>query len=214
MSVRSQSCKPESAQSDERVWVPVRSVCALNDEPNQIRFGLVPPDPHVKAHTSKATFNRLDEIMDFCPVFFDRWITNDTRRTQSGLHYRNLHVSIGSSPTNDQKRAAKRLVTEADFTGPEPRATKWLSDFLVLTLIHESTHAIAFVGEGNALTLSTFPPCMAQIAKGTNGFDAAGNRQGGHKDAEAFAMYAMATWVNAVSWFKGYMPKDRETYKG
>jgi hypothetical protein len=34
------------------------------------------------------------------------------------------------------------------------------------------------------------PGCLFAIAKGTQGMDANGNPQG-HKDAEAFAMYAM-----------------------
>lgn len=69
---------------------------------------------------------------------------------------------------------------------------------------------------------------MAQIAKGTNGLDDDGNMQG-HKDAEAFAIYAMgklvsgpfekvnlthfslATWVNTAFWYRGFLPRARDT---
>ena len=42
---------------------------------------------------------------------------------------------------------------------------------------------------------STDPGCMAQIAKGTDGRDENGNMQG-HRDAEAFAMYAMSKLIS------------------
>ncbi|THC91258.1 hypothetical protein EYZ11_009277 [Aspergillus tanneri] len=53
---------------------------------------------------------------------------------------------------------------------------------------------------------------MAQIAKGVTGFDNEGNRKGAENDAVAFAIYATATWVNAVYWYSGYKPKDRGAF--
>lgn len=83
-----------------------------------------------------------------------------------------MHVPIGSSPTDDQKAAAKQLMALDDFTNKN-RATRWLSDFLVQTLLHESTHAQAFTGVGKDLSeLSAFPvlfwllhKCASQSAK-------------------------------------------------
>lgn len=87
---------------------------------------------------------------------FDKWISADTDRTANGLHYRDLHVDIGSSPTDAQKTASTKLLAEGDFTGQSPRAIRWLNDFLVSTMLHESTHSAAFAGVGNTLGKFSF----------------------------------------------------------
>lgn len=107
----------------------------------------------------RAIFGLVEEIMVFCPVGFDSWMATESNRLREGYHYRDLHVKIGSEPTDKQKAAAKKLMGLSDFTtGKPPRATRWLSDFLVLTMIHESTHGEAFTGPGKTLSKSsTFP---------------------------------------------------------
>ncbi|CDM27742.1 hypothetical protein DTO013E5_8450 [Penicillium roqueforti] len=207
----------------EGIWVPYQAICALQDGADQTRFGPVPALPGIKAYVYGAIYGLVQETMVFCSLKFDKWTEVETSRIGSGLHYRDLHVEIGSSPTTNQKSAIEKLLAQPDFIGKEGRGIKWLSDFLVSTVIHESTHAEAFVGGGSKTLIDvkcTSPAqnslnlaCMSRIAKGTDGLDKNGNTQG-HKDAEAFAIYAMTMWVNTVYWYAGYSPKDRNTYKG
>lgn len=139
-------------------WIQRLAVCASQPGDGQTRFGGVPADPSIRAYVYRPIFPKLiGETMVFCPVRFDNWTTTETSRTASGLHYRNLHVDIGSHPTDAQKAATSRLLADADFDEQSEtpiRATKWLSDFLVGSFIHESTHATAFTGEGKNLSES------------------------------------------------------------
>ncbi|KAH6876558.1 hypothetical protein B0T10DRAFT_566774 [Thelonectria olida] len=197
-----------------------------NDQPaGHTRFG-VPVGKGLNAYTYNALFGAVEEIMVFCPDHHTRWLDFDNDRSSSGLHYRDLHVAIGEEPTTAQKEATTRLLALTDFTVKPERGIKWLGDFLVATLLHESTHAEAFTGGGNALTdvkclmpsqdpnrpepvetRTTDPGCLAGVARGTYG--RRDGRMQGHRDAEAFATYAMACWVNTVSWYSGYQPKER-----
>lgn len=133
--------------------MPYQAICALQDGADQTRFGPVPALPGIKAYVYGAIYGLVQETMVFCSLKFDKWTEVETSRIGSGLHYRDLHVEIGSSPTTNQKSAIEKLLAQPDFIGKEGRGIKWLSDFLVSTVIHESTHAEAFVG-GGSKTLS------------------------------------------------------------
>lgn len=133
----------------EENWVPRFKVCALQPGDGQTRFGNVPVDTTIKAHWVMATGKEslIDETITFCPLYFDGWLATESSRTQNGLHYRNLHVSIDSTPTDEQLQLTQQLLALDDFAGgSKGRGISWLSDFLVSTVIHESTHAVGFVG--------------------------------------------------------------------
>ncbi|KAM0228613.1 hypothetical protein ACHAPO_010585 [Fusarium lateritium] len=180
-----------------------------SSETSPTRFGL-PVGKRLNAYTYKAIFGAVEETMVFCPEYHDKWIKTESERLSSGKHYRNLHVSIGNEPTDDQKAAASVLLADPDFQngqGKEKRGISWFGDFLVQVLIHESTHAEAFTGVGNALVdVLCQPPatgenpepdpwrttnleCLRAVVRG--GDIVIGERNQGHKDAEGFAMYAM-----------------------
>ncbi|KFY38199.1 hypothetical protein V494_04456 [Pseudogymnoascus sp. VKM F-4513 (FW-928)] len=195
-------------------WLLRDAVCALQPGTGQTRFGIVPANPNISAYVYPPDKTVIEETMVFCPTKFDEWTTIEASRIASGLHHRNLHVDIGSHPTDAQNAAALRLLAEPDFTtNVPPRSFRWLSDPLVATFIHESAHGFAFTGTGNTLIdvlckkgtpdeqTTTSPSCLAQVARDLEG----------HRDAEAFAMYAMATWANAVFWAR-FKPLGRDTY--
>lgn len=136
----------DATESLEEKWVPRLEVCALEPGNGQTRFGAVPVNPTIKAHTFPAAEPLVEETITFCPIHFDAWLATESTRTQSALHYRNLHVPIGSAPTDEQVQLAQRLLNLDDFAhGTSSRGIRWLWDFLVSTMIHESTHAIGFV---------------------------------------------------------------------
>lgn len=113
-----------------------------------MRFGGVPASPGIKAHWFQAQAHDVlvEETITFCPVHFDAWLETESTRTQTGLHYRNLHVPIRSTPTDEQVRLTDAFIHLDDFTaGRLSRGIRWLDDFLVSTMIHESTHAVGFV---------------------------------------------------------------------
>ena len=113
----------------------------------------------VYAQTFGAAGPLLEDSITFCPWAFNTWNTIESTRTASGLHFRNLHVDIGASPTGDQGKLVNSLLPLDDFKPIQGqfRGTKWLSDFFVSTLIHESTHARAFVGKDYAPTSECKP---------------------------------------------------------
>ncbi|RGP69174.1 hypothetical protein FSPOR_4889 [Fusarium sporotrichioides] len=171
------------------------------------RFG-VPVGEGLNAYTYKAIYGAVEETMVFCPAYHERWIKVESERLASGKHYRDLHVGIGKEPTDDQKAAASALLADPDFQEGKNMITRgisWLGDFLVQVLIHESTHAEAFTGVGNALVdVLCRPPekstnqepwhttslsCLRAVVRGDD--IVIGERNQGHKDAEGFAMYAM-----------------------
>ncbi|KAE8153224.1 hypothetical protein BDV25DRAFT_137129 [Aspergillus avenaceus] len=174
-------------------WVPRLAVCALNNQAGQTRFGGVPAHPTISAHM----FGQFSKIMDgetitFCPNHFDSWLDIEADRTQSRLHYRNLHVPIGETPTDEQLELARRLAND------DTKIIKWLSNFLVSTFIHEGGHSAAFAGSKDQALVdlscgtdhpSTDPGCMADIAKGVHALKE-GEPQG-HTDAQAFSVFAM-----------------------
>lgn len=145
-------------------WVPRLAVCALQRGEGQTRFGGVPVSTGIKAHFFPADSDILEESITFCPLHFDKWKEIESSRTASGLHWRNLHVGIGESPTKSQLRLTNSLMALDDFKLVENqiRATKWLGDFLVSTLIHESTHASAFVDKYK--TLSEYDSAGRRVA--------------------------------------------------
>lgn len=114
--------------------------------------------PGIKAHTFPAAEPLVEETITFCPIYFDAWLATESTRTQSGLHYRNLHVPIGSTLTDEQVQLAQRLLNLGDFAGgTRGRGIRWLGDFLVSTMIHESTHAIGFVRSDDNKLRKCFP---------------------------------------------------------
>lgn len=117
-----------------------------------MRFGGVPAKPSINAYVYPAAYDLVEETMFFCPVRFDRWIATDTSRTGAGLHYRDLHVEIGASPSDAQNTAIDNLLASPDFTDEQAKGITWLSEFLTSTMIHESTHSEAFIGSGNRLS--------------------------------------------------------------
>ena len=89
--------------------------------------------------------------MRIAASLFARWQSVESSRTAAGLHYRDLHIPIGGSPTAEQQAATTDLLHPPDFT-TDPRSTLWLSDFLASTLIPESTYGEAFTGIRNNLS--------------------------------------------------------------
>ncbi|KAL4739546.1 hypothetical protein BDV11DRAFT_169960 [Aspergillus similis] len=206
----------------KEVWVPRAGVCALQPGAGQTRFGGVTVLEGAKAYVSYPIFGLVEEAMTFCPMNFDSWTTVEDDRTARGIHWRDMHVEIGEDLSDAQSTAVETLLArpEISATVSHSKGIKWLSNFLVSTFIHESTHAQAFVGGTNTLIdikcaktgfVTTVPGCMASAAKGEDALDGDGNPQG-HKDAEAFAIYAMAMYNNAVHWYK-YRPYRRNTYQ-
>ncbi|KAL2861824.1 hypothetical protein BJX68DRAFT_260626 [Aspergillus pseudodeflectus] len=178
--------------------------------------------PRAGAYVSHPIFGLVEEAMTFCLVNFDSWTTVEDERTARGIHWRNMHVEVGEELSDAQSTAVETLLARPDIsaTVSHSKGMKWLSTFLVSTFIHESTHAQAFVGGTNALIditcaktgfVTIVPGCMASAAKGEDALDGDGNPQA-HKDAEAFAIYAMAMYNNAVHWYK-YRSYRRNTYK-
>ncbi|KAL3590843.1 hypothetical protein FPOAC2_13045 [Fusarium poae] len=195
-----------------------------SDEDLPKRFG-IPVEKRLNAYTYKAIFGAVEETMVFCPAYHERWLKIEADRLASGTHYRNMHVGIGKKPTDEQKTSASLLLADPDFDPKSKvrRGISWFGDFLVQVLIHESTHAEAFTGVGNALVdVICRPPageekkgnmrttslaCLRAVVRGDDNVMGEGHQ--GHKDAEGFAMYAMATWVNTVAWYSGFNPKER-----
>ncbi|KUI58196.1 hypothetical protein VP1G_05509 [Cytospora mali] len=205
-------------EGNGNVWDPLRGVCDLGDgATGRFLNPTVPILTGVKAYTAGAHFGLIEEKIVFCPAYHARWEAYDATTIQSGLHYRNMHVAIGDTPTTQQATYASTLATGR-------RNIAWFQDFVVKTLIHEATHAVAFVTPANTKLVDigcTFtvngvqqtqttvdPGCLMGVANGTYGLDANGNAQG-HKDAEAFATYAMAVWLNNVYWYTSYRAKVR-----
>ncbi|PKY02820.1 hypothetical protein P168DRAFT_283563 [Aspergillus campestris IBT 28561] len=186
----------------KEVWVPRRDVCPLNQGPTQTRFGQVPARKGIKAYVSHPRDGLVEETMTFCPAEFDQWISVDQDRIARGIHYRDLHVKIGGSPSEHQKGAISTLLADPDITADQgfSRGMMWLGRFLTATMIHESTHSEAFAGGLKTLIdvkcddgdVATSPNCMDAIAKGEQGKDADGNPQG-DRDAETFAAYTMGS---------------------
>lgn len=131
-------------------WIPRLAVCD-NGGGETTRFGGVPVDSGIKAYVYPAVYGLIEETMVFCGAHQNAWITTEADRTASSLHYRNLHVEIGSEPSDAQLALTQTLLG----SGIE---LPWLRDFAVQTVIHESTHAVAFVGDGNKLGKHTHTP--------------------------------------------------------
>ncbi|OBS20069.1 hypothetical protein FPOA_11790 [Fusarium poae] len=177
-----------------------------SDEDLPKRFG-IPVEKRLNAYTYKAIFGAVEETMVFCPAYHERWLKIEADRLASGKHYRNMHVGIGKKPTDEQKTSASLLLADPDFDPKSKvrRGISWFGDFLVQVLIHESTHAEAFTGVGNALVdVICRPPageekkgnmrttslaCLRAVVRGDDNVMGEGHQ--GHKDAEGFAMYAM-----------------------
>lgn len=124
-------------------WIQRTAVCD-NGGGETTRFGGIPVESGIKAYVYPALFGLIEETMVFCGAHQGAWIATEAERTASNLHYRKLHVEIGSEPSDEQVALAKTLLA-GGLTLP------WLRAFAVQTVLHESSHAIAFVGEGNAL---------------------------------------------------------------
>jgi hypothetical protein len=99
----------------------------------------VPVLDYVRAVTYHAVpqFGTVEEKMVFCPASLARWLTFDNERTNDKLHYRNLHVPIGGTPTQQQQDLASRMIKDG-------LDVSWLKKFLVKTIMHEMTHSVAF----------------------------------------------------------------------
>jgi hypothetical protein len=98
----------------------------------------VPVLTNVRAYVYPSIFGMLEEKMVFCPAFLADRMAFDGQRVNDGLHYRNMHVPIGGTPTQDQQNLADRLLSV------EGQNFSWFKFFLVKTFIHESTHSLAF----------------------------------------------------------------------
>jgi hypothetical protein len=151
----------------KEVWIPRRDVCPLERGTTQTRFGQVPARQGIKAYVSYPRDGLVEETMTFCPAEFDRWISFDDDRIAHGIHYRDLHVKIGGSPSEQQEGAISTLLGSSDINAATgwSRGMMWLGNFLTATMIHESTHSQAFAGGQN--TLSMFFPswilCLATL---------------------------------------------------
>lgn len=142
----------------KEVWIPRKDVCPLERGPTQTRFGQVPAEKGIKAYVSHPHPGLVEETMTFCPAEFDRWIAFDDDRIAQGIHYRDLHVEIGGSPSEQQEGAISTILESSDINAATglSRGVMWLGNFLTATMIHESTHSKAFAGSQN--TLSMFLP--------------------------------------------------------
>ncbi|KAL2836454.1 hypothetical protein BJY01DRAFT_238255 [Aspergillus pseudoustus] len=162
----------------ETYWVPKVEVCSLTGVPGETRFGAVPTLPGMKAHwlpvqkDIEDTEVVVEESITFCPLHFKDWIETERTRTQNRLHWRNMHVPIGSNPTPDQQQLIEQLLGLPVMSATARiGGMKWLSNFVVQTLIHESTHAPSFLGPG-VTPLSehsfSFPSRSFTISKRSN----------------------------------------------
>ncbi|KAL2015010.1 hypothetical protein VTK56DRAFT_6533 [Thermocarpiscus australiensis] len=207
------------------VWVLREGVCDLGDG-RTTRFlnPAVPVLSNVRAYVYPSVFGMLEEKMVFCPAFLAERMAFDGQRVNDGLHSRNMHVPIGGAPTQEQQNLANRLMSV------NGQNISWFKNFLVKTFIHESTHSVAFCTpshetltdirctttsfDHNGTTTSTTVSvdCHSAVVKGVSGGAEDGSAQG-HRAAEAFATYAMTTYINNVYWYKSWQPNDRSTYQ-
>ncbi|KAI1857172.1 hypothetical protein JX265_011373 [Neoarthrinium moseri] len=199
------------------VWVPRLKVCDVGDGATT-RLGGVPVDPGISAYTYTDSAPLKEEIMVFCPASLGKWAATESERSASKVHYRDLHVEMGAQPTDAQIELAKSLKPGEN----DAENISWLSSFMAQTVIHESTHSRALSGsrdvtlkdvycKENGVTTQTHtdPGCLQRIAKGDPGtLDENGKAQG-HLDAQLFSMYAMAVYVNTITWASGHRAKPR-----
>jgi hypothetical protein len=142
---------------EESVWINRAAVCPLTGLPGETRFDGVPTLPGMKAHWFPAPGRIVEESITFCPRHFDAWIETERTRTQNRLHWRNMHVPIGSTPTADQQQLAQQLLALPEMASTaQLTGVKWLAKFVVQTMIHESTHAPSFLGAVPRLSQYSF----------------------------------------------------------
>lgn len=133
-----------------KVWVPRLGVCDLGDgATTRFQNPAVPVLSGVAAYVYGAIYGLIEETMVFCPAKQGAWEAYDASMIESGLHYRNMHVAVGGEPTTQQQTDAATLAGGSNNIA-------WFKDYLVKTLIHESTHAVAFVTPDQT-TLGEFP---------------------------------------------------------
>jgi hypothetical protein len=124
-------------------------VCDLGDgQTTRFLNPQVPVKSDLGAYVTNAFGNTHveEEYMVLCPAHQAEFTAWDAEMTNDHLHYRDLHVDIGGSVSDDQQEDADALI-----------ATGWniayLTKFLARILIHESTHSKAFLNvNGDDLT--------------------------------------------------------------
>ncbi|KAL6867179.1 hypothetical protein J3F83DRAFT_740306 [Trichoderma novae-zelandiae] len=197
-------------------WFRVYVVCAQRPGQTHRTFEgdlRVPTDQTWLAYVDSGGGNRFDPVMTFCPMAFPSWEAREVKRLTDGLDIQRLNVPIGGTPTEYQKAALEKLIDERSDLS-------WLGEGFVATLLHELSHAAAFTPPGRTLldiecvkgpeeaSTAGSSDCLAMVAKGEDGLDDDGLPQG-HKDAEAFAIFNMAMWVNSATWWRAYEARRR-----
>ncbi|KAK4120727.1 hypothetical protein N657DRAFT_683532 [Parathielavia appendiculata] len=126
----------------------------------------------------------------------------------------------------------------SSFSLENPTTVEVAKKFFLKTRIDENTHSVAFCTPsvstlidlyckqpgylnrprqtGEPEDLVTGAPsgveCQYAVAMGTNGKNWPDGKAQGHRDADCFATYAIATYINTVYWYRAYEPRDRAKY--
>lgn len=130
------------------MWIQRLAVCGLGDgATTRFENPAVPVLSGLKAYTYNAIYGLIEETIVFCPAKQGEWEAYDASMIESGLPYRNMHIPIGGTPTTQQATDAASIA---------PNTIDWFKSNLVKTLIHESTHSVAFVTPDQS-TLSKCP---------------------------------------------------------
>ncbi|KAK7917893.1 hypothetical protein PG985_009767 [Apiospora marii] len=170
----------------------------------------------------------LNEVMMFCPHAFNRWEIFERKAIAANIHYGDLHVPIGSKATAAQQASISTLMAKDGEYDPEKskdsrHMVRWIGSFLVTTLLHEAMHAYALAGAEYKLkdlfcytrgkVSDIHPGCMKDLANGKQlSFEKDKEVYTGHTGAEAFAMYAMTVYNNALIWYRGYVPYPADSW--
>ncbi|KAK5995560.1 hypothetical protein PT974_03972 [Cladobotryum mycophilum] len=186
-------------------WSARKKVCRHTKDETSRDFGsLKIPTMRAYAYVLTPRHDETDETMTFCKWTYDDWYNHESYTKLIGVHYRGMHVEQFYKPTEDQKTAAVKLVDGRI-------GLEHVQKYFVTTLIHELTHSKSMVtSDLRLLDIHCAPErtttelwCLESIAKGESGLDDEGHPQG-ELDAEAFALFSMAMWMNSVTWYRDY----------
>ncbi|KAK8078958.1 hypothetical protein PG994_002765 [Apiospora phragmitis] len=182
------------SRDDGEVWVRKKGVCGDGSTKKEM-YDV--PTKAMRAYVyGPAEPKLLNEVMMFCPHKFNSWEIFERKAIAANIHYGDLHVPIGSKATAAQKASVSTLMAKDSTYDPKNNKDSshmipWLGSFLVTTLLHEAMHSNVLAG--------------AEYHLGQE-------KHIGHKGAEAFSMYAMAVYNNAVFWHRGYMPYPADSW--